>query len=146
MPTQKLADGTVVDYDAAGRILRQQLPDGTVFDQFTADGRPTRGSIPGSGQVSISYASDGSSIWSYADGMQVFRDPDGDVVRQQTPDGAVFDRFTSTGGLPTGFCLMRTAVRRRRCRSRTVATATAPGRTPTDRWSIGMWPVVLRVR
>ncbi|NGM15658.1 hypothetical protein [Verrucosispora sioxanthis] len=97
MPTQKLADGTVVDYDAAGRILRQQLPDGTVFDQFTADGRPTRGSIPGSGQVSISYASDGSSIWSYADGMQVFRDPDGDVVRQQTPDGAVFDRFTVDG-------------------------------------------------
>jgi hypothetical protein len=97
VPTVKAADGTVVEYDAEGRVVRQQLTDGTVFDSFTADGRPTHGTLPGSGEVSISYAGDGSSMWKYADGTTVGRNADGDVTRQTTPDGAVFDRFNADG-------------------------------------------------
>ncbi|MET8232283.1 hypothetical protein ABZS77_16600, partial [Micromonospora sp. NPDC005298] len=97
MPTETSADGTVVNYDSDGRPVRQQLPDGTVFDGFTADGRPTHGILPGNQEVSIVYGRDGSSIWSYADGTLVDRDAAGDVTRQVTADGASFDGFTADG-------------------------------------------------
>ncbi|WCN83231.1 beta strand repeat-containing protein [Micromonospora sp. LH3U1] len=97
VPTQNLADGTVVEYDAEGRLVRQELPDGTVFDRFTSDGKPTHGTLPDAGQVSISYGGDGGSTWSYADGTIVSRSADGGVVGQVTADGAVFDAFTSDG-------------------------------------------------
>ncbi|WP_422747573.1 RHS repeat domain-containing protein [Micromonospora sp. WMMD1219] len=97
MPTETSADGTVVDYDSNGRPVRQQLPDGTVFDRFNADGKPTHVTLPGDQEVTISYGGDGSSTWTYGDGTRVQRDADGDVTRQVTADGAVFDRFTADG-------------------------------------------------
>ncbi|SCG57366.1 beta strand repeat-containing protein [Micromonospora zamorensis] len=97
MPTETSADGTVVDYDSDGRPVRQQLPDGTVFDGFTADGRPSHGTLPGNQDVSITYGGDGSSTWTYADGTTVDRNAAGDVTRQVTADGASFDGFTADG-------------------------------------------------
>ncbi|MFG1893040.1 hypothetical protein ACGFIP_03305, partial [Micromonospora zamorensis] len=97
MPTETSADGTVVDYDSDGHPVRQQLPDGTVFDGFTADGKPTHGTLPGNQDVSITYGGDGSSTWTYADGTSVDRNAAGDVTRQVTADGASFDGFTSDG-------------------------------------------------
>ncbi|MEU4398204.1 RHS repeat domain-containing protein, partial [Micromonospora orduensis] len=97
MPTETSADGTVVDYDSNGRPVRQQLPDGTVFDGFTADGKPTHATLPGNQDVSITYGGDGSSTWSYADGMKVSRDSSGALTHESTSDGASFDRFTADG-------------------------------------------------
>ncbi|MEU7841633.1 hypothetical protein AB0B39_11715, partial [Micromonospora sp. NPDC049114] len=93
MPTQDLADGTVVEYDDDGRVVREELPDGTVFDRFTADGRPTHGTLPDAGEVSISYGGGGGSTWSYADGTVVQRNAAGDVTYERTGDGASFDAF-----------------------------------------------------
>ncbi|MET8233671.1 hypothetical protein ABZS77_23665 [Micromonospora sp. NPDC005298] len=95
--TWTYGDGTSVDRDAAGDVTRQLTPDGASFDQFTADGRPTHGTLPGNQEVSIAYGRDGSSTWSYADGTTVDRDAAGDVTRQVTADGASFDRFTADG-------------------------------------------------
>ncbi|MET7962657.1 RHS repeat domain-containing protein, partial [Micromonospora zamorensis] len=97
MPTETSADGTVVDYDSNGHPVRQQLPDGTVFDGFTAEGKPTHGILPGNQDVSITYRGDGSSTWSYADGTKVSRDSSGALTYQSTSDGASFDRFTADG-------------------------------------------------
>ncbi|MET8550516.1 RHS repeat domain-containing protein, partial [Micromonospora zamorensis] len=97
MPTETSADGTVVDYDSNGHPVRQQLPDGTVFDGFTAEGKPTHAILPGNQDVSITYGGDGSSTWSYADGMKVSRDSSGALTYQSTSDGASFDRFTADG-------------------------------------------------
>ncbi|MFF0255678.1 hypothetical protein ACFYPW_24605, partial [Micromonospora zamorensis] len=97
MPTETSADGTVVDYDSNGHPVRQQLPDGTVFDGFTAEGKPTHAILPGNQDVSITYGGDGSSTWSYADGTKVSRDSSGALTYQSTSDGASFDRFTADG-------------------------------------------------
>ncbi|MFI5935014.1 hypothetical protein, partial [Actinoplanes sp. NPDC051494] len=100
--TWKYADGTKVDRNAAGDVTHQTTSDGADFDRFTADGKPTHGTLPGSdGQpaqdVSITYEGDGDSTWSYADGTKVDRNADGDVTHQTTSDGASFDRFTADG-------------------------------------------------
>ncbi|WP_460777409.1 RHS repeat domain-containing protein, partial [Micromonospora polyrhachis] len=99
--TWRYADGTTVTYNDDGNVTRQQLPDGTVFDQFTPDGRPLHGTVPGSdGQpaqsVDITYQGD-ASTWRYTDGTTVTYNDDGNVVRQQLPDGTVFDQFTADG-------------------------------------------------
>ncbi|MFC8297382.1 hypothetical protein [Micromonospora orduensis] len=100
--TWSYADGTRIDRDAAGDVTREVTSDGASFDRFTADGRPTHGSVPGAdGQppqdVSISYGGDGSSTWTYADGTRVDRNAAGDTTRETTSDGASFDRFTADG-------------------------------------------------
>ncbi|WP_433385983.1 hypothetical protein [Micromonospora sp. KLBMP9576] len=95
--TQTMSDGSVVTYDPDGRAIRQVTPDGTVFDHFDAAGRPGQAVLAGSGdRVAITYDGD-LSTWSYSDGSRVTRDADGDPVRQQTADGAVFDRFDGEG-------------------------------------------------
>ncbi|MET7704710.1 hypothetical protein, partial [Micromonospora sp. NPDC005413] len=96
------ADGTRVDRNAAGDLTHEVTSDGASFDRFTADGRPTHGSVPGAdGQpaqaVDITYGGDGSSSWTYADGTRVERDAAGDLTREVTSDGALFDRFTADG-------------------------------------------------
>ncbi|MFG1893043.1 hypothetical protein ACGFIP_03320, partial [Micromonospora zamorensis] len=100
--TWTYADGTKVDRNPDGAVVRQTTSEGTVFDRFTADGKPTHGTVPGAdGQpaqaVDITYSGDGSSTWTYADGTKVDRNPDGAVVRQTTSEGTVFDRFTADG-------------------------------------------------
>ncbi|MGC4783573.1 hypothetical protein ACLQ3A_18290, partial [Micromonospora zamorensis] len=100
--TWTYADGTTVDRNAAGDVTREVNADGATFDRFTADGKPTHGTVPGSdGQpaqdVSITYGPDGSSTWTYADGTTVDRNAAGDVTREVSPDGATFDRFNGDG-------------------------------------------------
>ncbi|WP_328373193.1 hypothetical protein [Micromonospora zamorensis] len=100
--TWTYADGTTVDRNAAGDVTREVSADGATFDRFTADGKPTHGTVPGSdGQpaqdVDIAYGSDGSSTWTYAEGTKVDRNAAGDVTREVSADGATFDRFTADG-------------------------------------------------
>ncbi|MEU7841630.1 hypothetical protein AB0B39_11700 [Micromonospora sp. NPDC049114] len=92
----RYGDGSSVDRNAAGDVVRMTTPEGAVFDRFTADGKPTHGTVGGQG-VDIAYNGDGGSVWTYGDGTTVTRNADGDVVRQVTADGAVFDRFTADG-------------------------------------------------
>lgn len=94
--TWSYADGSTVARNAEGDVVRQTTADGAVFDAFTTDGRPTRGTIDGQ-QVDISYGGDGSSTYRFADGSMVERNAAGDLTRQGTADGAVFDRFTADG-------------------------------------------------
>ena len=100
--TWTYADGAKVDRNPDGVVVRQTTAEGTVFDRFNGDGKPTHGTVPGSdGQpaqaVDITYGGDGSSTWTYADGAKVDRNPDGVVVRQTTAEGTVFDRFNGDG-------------------------------------------------
>ncbi|MFJ6167481.1 hypothetical protein ACIQH6_20345, partial [Micromonospora orduensis] len=101
--TWTYADGTKVDRNPDGAVVRQTTSEGNVFDRFDGDGRPTHGTAPGQGgepaqQVDITYGADGSSIWSYqGDGSKVFRAADGTVTRQELKDGSVFDRFNGDG-------------------------------------------------
>ncbi|MGW0435120.1 hypothetical protein ACWDV4_21595, partial [Micromonospora sp. NPDC003197] len=96
--TQTLSDGTTIVYNSDGNVIRQELPDGTVFDRFNANGEPTHGVLAGenSQAVNISY-NDNGSTWHYTDGTTVTYNSDGNVIRQQLPDGTVFDRFNANG-------------------------------------------------
>ncbi|MEU1681419.1 hypothetical protein ABZ422_20290, partial [Micromonospora zamorensis] len=100
--TWTYADGAKVERNPDGVVVRQTTSEGTVFDRFDGDGKPTHGTVPGSdGQpaqaVDIAYGGDGSSTWTYADGAKVDRNPDGAVIRQTTSEGTVFDRFDGDG-------------------------------------------------
>ncbi|WP_203821675.1 hypothetical protein, partial [Paractinoplanes ferrugineus] len=95
-------DGTKVDRNAAGGITHETTKDGASFDRFTADGKPTHGTVPGADgqpaqEVSINYGGDGSSTWSYGDGTKVDRNARGDITHEVTSQGAEFDRFTANG-------------------------------------------------
>ncbi|MBQ0982932.1 hypothetical protein, partial [Micromonospora sp. M61] len=100
--TWTYADGAKVERNPDGVVVRQTTSEGTVFDRFDGDGKPTHGTVPGSdGQpaqaVDIAYGGDGSSTWTYADGTKVDRNAAGDVTREVSADGATFDRFTPEG-------------------------------------------------
>ncbi|MFG1611095.1 hypothetical protein, partial [Actinoplanes sp. NPDC049265] len=74
--------------------VREQTADGAVFDQFTADGKPTHGTMPGQNGaspqgVTVTY-DNGASTWRYDDGTVVDRNAHGDVTHEKTADGAVF--------------------------------------------------------
>ncbi|MFG1610434.1 hypothetical protein, partial [Actinoplanes sp. NPDC049265] len=99
--TWRYDDGTVVSRNGSGDVVREQAADGAVFDQFTPDGKPTHGTMPGQNGaspqgVTVTY-DNGASTWRYDDGTVVSRNGSGDVVREQTADGAVFDQFTADG-------------------------------------------------
>ena len=94
-------DGSVMVRDDSGAILRQELPDGSLFSSFDGEGRPTEGQLPsGSGpdeSVHIDYGPDGTSTWTLQDGTVLVRDPDGVIVREVLPDGTAFSAFGSDG-------------------------------------------------
>ncbi|GLZ01021.1 hypothetical protein, partial [Actinoplanes sp. NBRC 103695] len=88
-------------------VIRQELPDGTVYDSFTAGGDPLHGRVPAKGdspaqEVSVRYSGEGSE-WSYSNESgppgvtHVLRDAEDRVVRQELPDGTVYDSFTAGG-------------------------------------------------
>ncbi|MEO3770653.1 hypothetical protein [Micromonospora sp. B9E7] len=95
--TWSFDDGSRVSYDGAGRVTSQVSEDGTVFSGFDSQNRPTHASVPGSGDVTISYAANGGSTWSFDNGTRVERDAAGTITRETTSDGIVFDRFDSSG-------------------------------------------------
>ncbi|MET8280538.1 hypothetical protein [Micromonospora sp. NPDC005174] len=91
------ADGSKVSYNSSGHVTSQVSADGTAFSRFDSQGRPTHATMPGPGDVTVSYTSNGASTWSYADGTRVQRNADGAITRETTSDGTVFDRFDSDG-------------------------------------------------
>ncbi|MEU5785823.1 WXG100 family type VII secretion target, partial [Micromonospora lupini] len=90
-------DGSKVSYDGASHVTSQVSPDGTVFSRFDTEDRPAHATVPGSGEVTISYTSGGGSTWSYVDGTHVERNAAGAITRETTSDGTVFDRFDADG-------------------------------------------------
>ncbi len=95
--TWSFSDGTTVERNSAGEVVRQTTADGASFDAFTGDGKPTHGTVGGQ-TVDISYGADGGSVWAYdGDGTKVYRGPDGVVTRQELADGSVFDQFDADG-------------------------------------------------
>ncbi|MGC4852143.1 WXG100 family type VII secretion target [Micromonospora sp. DT4] len=86
-----------MSYDGSGDVTSQVSADGIVFNRFDSENRPTHATMPGSGDVTISYTSNGASTWSYADGTSVERNAAGAITRETTSDGIVYDRFDADG-------------------------------------------------
>jgi uncharacterized protein YukE len=84
-------DGTVVTRGDNGQILTMVTPGGWTFTSFD-NGRPVAGS-KGEQTVTIAYQADGSSVWTYGDGVTVTQDPAGKVIQVTTPEGWVFTTF-----------------------------------------------------
>jgi YD repeat-containing protein len=85
-------DGTVIEYDAAGRITREETPDGTVYDNFDDQGRAIGGSSPDSPDFTVDYPDDGGSVVHYSDGTSAAFDAAGNLVPPPAADVAVHAR------------------------------------------------------
>ncbi|HWB36691.1 MAG TPA: hypothetical protein VHA75_11770, partial [Rugosimonospora sp.] len=94
---ERFADGSVVETDSGGRVVRQVAPDGTTFASFDSAGRPTAGALAGGAAFALSYDAKGDTFEHFADGSEVETDSGGHVVRQVTPDGTTFTSFDGTG-------------------------------------------------
>ncbi|MFE9191945.1 hypothetical protein ACFYL6_20275, partial [Micromonospora sp. NPDC007208] len=95
--TWSFDEGSTVSYDGSGHVTSQVSSDGTVFSAFDSESRPTQASVPGSGEVTISYAANGGSTWSFDDGSKVSYDGSGRVMSQVSDEGTVFSAFTDDG-------------------------------------------------
>jgi YD repeat-containing protein len=98
MPSQ---DGTTV-VDPAGKPVRQITADGTVYDQFDAQGRPTSGITPDGSRFTITYDAKGDAFELFADGQPARPAPARRVVQQVAPDGTVFNGMNSNGRPTSG--------------------------------------------
>jgi hypothetical protein len=95
-------DGSVLQRDPNGVLVKETTSDGSAFTSFDTTGRLVKGTIltdPGAPakSVSISYAADGSSVWNIEGGLTLYRDSAGTVIREVTPDGWVFTAFDDKG-------------------------------------------------
>lgn len=94
---ERFADGSEVETDSGGHVVRQVTPDGTTFTSFDGTGRPTAGVLAGGGGFTIRYDARGDAIQTFDDGTVVQTDPNGRVIREVTPDGTVFTSFDGSG-------------------------------------------------
>ncbi|MFG1885220.1 hypothetical protein, partial [Micromonospora sp. NPDC049102] len=104
--TWSYSDGTRVERDLSGRIIRETTSDGIVFDQFDGNGRPVHGRVPGTDgnppqTVSIQNRADGTSTWTYHDAggattMTLTRSASGQPLTM-VQDGWTFSNFDNTG-------------------------------------------------
>ncbi|WP_345634397.1 hypothetical protein [Rugosimonospora acidiphila] len=99
---QHFADGTTVEYSPGGKVLQQVTADGTTFDGFDGQGRPTSGTLPDGTRFTITYDAEGDSFQHFADGTTVEYSPDGKVIKEITPDGTTFDGFDGQGRPTSG--------------------------------------------
>ncbi len=86
-------DRTVITYDSQTReVITQRTPDGTLYSDFDADGRPQHVKIPaqnGRPATSADIAYDGDrTVYSFTDHTKVIYENE-QVVRQEMPDGWV---------------------------------------------------------
>ncbi|MGC4750722.1 hypothetical protein ACLQ28_34450, partial [Micromonospora sp. DT201] len=95
--------GSVVEFGADGVVLRQVLPDGTVFSGFDGSGRPTEGSAADGQDFTLEYPGNGNTITRYADGATAEFNPDGIIIRQVTPDGTVYISFDAENRPDKGY-------------------------------------------
>jgi YD repeat-containing protein len=101
---QHLPDGTTVESSPAGKVVKQVAPDGTVFDGFDGQGRPTSGMSADGRRFTITYDAKGDSFEHLSDGTTVQSPPDRRAVNQVTAEGTTFDgqggptSGTSSGG------------------------------------------------
>jgi YD repeat-containing protein len=84
---EHLADGTTVEFSPSGKVIRQVAPDGTVFDGFDGQGRPTSGTLPDGTHFTTTYDAKGDTYQHFGDGTTVEYDPNGNPLKTWTADG-----------------------------------------------------------
>jgi YD repeat-containing protein len=84
---EHLADGTTVELSPTGKVIQQVAPDGTVFDGFDGQGRPTSGTTAGGTHFTTTYDAKGDTFQHFGDGTTVEYDPNGHPLKTWTPDG-----------------------------------------------------------
>ncbi|HWS33950.1 MAG TPA: hypothetical protein VN408_14555 [Actinoplanes sp.] len=92
------ADHRVVTYNAAGDVVGERLPDGTVYSGFDDLDRPTNVAIPAqNGQDAVSAVityDNGYTRYTYHDKTELtFQGPNNDLISQKLPDGSIYTRF-----------------------------------------------------
>jgi YD repeat-containing protein len=84
---QHLSDGSTVETDAHGHVIRQTTADGTVFSSFDGQGRPTQGTMADGTHFTITYDAHGDTFQHFNDGTVVETDPNGRTIQTWLPDG-----------------------------------------------------------
>ncbi|MFY1672107.1 hypothetical protein ACN27G_19400 [Plantactinospora sp. WMMB334] len=92
----RYVDGTVAEFDVDGNLVRQAMPNGTVFSAFDADNRPVSGYTEAS-QFTVTYAKDDNERSTAEDAASAEYAPDGAGLRQEAADGTVYESFDSLG-------------------------------------------------
>jgi YD repeat-containing protein len=100
-PTDAPADAAGV-VDPGAQVVRQVTSDGTVFDGFDGQGRPTSGVSSDGARFTVTYDAKGDPFQQFADGGPARPLPGGQVVRQFTVDGTQFDGFDGQGRPTSG--------------------------------------------
>src|SRR5436305_864113 len=83
---------------SAGSVVRELLPDGTVFTSFDGQQRPVAGTVAGQNggpaqSVDITYDGAGGDTWSLQDQTRIVHNAAGGVGREELPVGTVFTSF-----------------------------------------------------
>jgi YD repeat-containing protein len=99
---QHFSDGTTVEYSPGGKVLSQVTADGTTFDGFDSQGRPTSGTLPDGTHFTITYDAEGDSFQHFSDGTTVEYSSSGAVIKEITADGTTYDSFDSQGRPTSG--------------------------------------------
>ncbi|TBL30218.1 WXG100 family type VII secretion target [Verrucosispora sp. SN26_14.1] len=91
------ADDSVVTYNADGKILSEQRPDGTTYSDFDASNRPGHIDVPATEgrpatSADISYEG-GNTLYTYADDTVITYNADGKMLKEQRPDGTTYSDF-----------------------------------------------------
>jgi len=88
-------DGNRVVYDPSGKPIREVV-DGTTFDRFDGQGRPTDGVDKVHHRFGISYDGSGNATWTFDNHDQVVYDLHGNPIRAVV-DGTTFDKPDGQG-------------------------------------------------
>jgi YD repeat-containing protein len=84
---EELSSGGTVWSDANGHVFQEKTPDGTIFADFDAAGRPHSGQLSDGTKFTISYAANGDVIQGFGDGTRTEFGPDGKPIKTWTADG-----------------------------------------------------------
>ncbi|WP_432992148.1 hypothetical protein [Dactylosporangium sp. CA-233914] len=86
-------DRTIVEANHAGELIRQTLPDQTVYDKFDpTTGKPVHGTTGDGVDFNIVSNAHGSTTF-YEDGTVVSAGLDGETEWMRTPDRTLYDKF-----------------------------------------------------
>jgi YD repeat-containing protein len=97
-----LPPGAPAVVDPGGPVVRQVTANGTVFDGFDGQGRPTSGVSPEGNRFTMTYDAKGDAFQQFANGPGAKPSAAGPVVQQVTAGGTVFDGFDGQGRPTSG--------------------------------------------
>src|SRR5436309_2979603 len=98
MPTSAWQNNTRIVHNTAGSVVREELPDGTVFTWFDGQQRPVEGTVAGQDggpaqSVDIAYDTGVVYTRSLQDKSRLFPYTTLFRSREELPDGTVFTGF-----------------------------------------------------